>query len=134
MSSMHKARPLSPHLQVYRPQLTSILSILHRATGVFLALGSILIVVWLGALASGQESYGQLQILLANPFAQLVLLGWCFAANYHLCNGIRHLFWDIGAGLEIAQVYRSGVIVLVVSFALTAAVVLFALQRTGGWL
>lgn len=134
MSSMHKARPLSPHLQVYRPQLTSILSILHRATGVFLALGSIVIVIWLGALASGPEAYAQLQTLLAHPLAKLIILGWCFSANYHLCNGIRHLFWDIGAGLEIQQVYRSGVAVLVASFSLTAIVVFVVMQRTGGLL
>ena len=134
MSSIQKARPLSPHLQIYRPQLTTILSIIHRATGVFAAMGSVVIVWWLGALAQGPEAYAQFQHVLAHPLSKLVLLGWCFSLSYHLCNGIRHLFWDIGAGLELNQVYRSGVIMLFAAFTLTAVIVFVAMQKTGGLL
>ena len=134
MSSIQKARPLSPHLQIYSPQLTSMLSVIHRGTGVFLSFGSVAIVIWLGALAQGPDASVQFQSLLAHPLSKLVLLGWCFSLCYHLCNGIRHLFWDVGAGLELSQVYRSGVVMLVTSFALTAAIVFFAVQKTGGLL
>ncbi len=129
-----KARPLSPHLQVYRPQLTSMLSIFHRATGVFLAFGSVALVWWLSALAAGPDAYAQFQLVLAHPLSKLMLLAWCFSLSYHLCNGIRHLFWDVGAALEIEQVYRSGVIMLVSAFSLTAVIVYFAVQKTGGLL
>lgn len=124
---MQKERPLSPHLQVYRPQLTSMLSILHRGTGVFLALGTPLLVFWLMTLAAGPEAYANMQQCFAHWFVQLVLLGWTFALFYHLCNGIRHLFWDIGKGLELPDLYRSGWIVVICAVILTALTVGFAL-------
>lgn len=105
-------RPLSPHLQIYRPQLTSILSILHRLTGVGLVLGTLLLVYWLAAAAAGPEAFEVAQGLIGSAFGRLLLFGWTLALFYHLCNGIRHLFWDIGYGLELAEVYRSGWIVL----------------------
>ena len=134
MSSIQKARPLSPHLQIYSPQLTSMLSVFHRGTGVFLSFGSVAIVLWLGALAQGPSAYALFQDLLAHTLSKLVLLGWCFSLSYHLCNGIRHLFWDVGAGLELNQVYRSGIIMLIASFVLTGAIVFCAVQKTGGLL
>lgn len=112
-------RPLSPHLQVYRPQLTSVLSITHRGTGIALALGSGLLCYWLFALAGGAEAYADAQSVLGSWFGRLVLLGFTFALFYHLCNGIRHLFWDAGYGLELDTVYTSGWTVVFGSIVLT---------------
>lgn len=117
---MPKERPLSPHLQVYKPQLTSMLSILHRATGVFLAMGTIVLVYWLWAVAQGPVAYSAMQACLSHWFTQLVLLGWTFSLFYHLCNGIRHLFWDVGRGYEIDTLYTTGKIVMVAAALLTA--------------
>ncbi len=115
-------RPLSPHLQVYRPQLTSILSILHRATGVVLALSVLLITWWFVALAGEPASYQSVQAFFTSWFGSLLLFGWTFCSFYHLCNGIRHLCWDAGIGFEIPQVYLSGKVVLGISVVLTALV------------
>ena len=112
-------RPLSPHLQVYRPQLTSALSICHRLTGVINALGTALLTWWLVALASGPSTFATVQDFLGSPVGYVVLLGWSLTLFYHLCNGIRHLFWDAGYGLELASVYRSGYAVLAGAIALT---------------
>ena len=112
-------RPLSPHLQVYRPQLTSMLSIFHRVTGVALAVGTLLLVYWLAAAAGGAESYAVAQGFIGSIFGQLLLFGWTVALFYHLSNGIRHLFWDAGYGFELPTVYRSGQAVLVATVLLT---------------
>ena len=112
-------RPLSPHLQVYRWQLTSVLSILHRATGVALSAGTILLVWWLMAAAEGPDAYAQVQRFLGSWFGLLVLFGWSLALFYHLCNGIRHLFWDSGRGLELKSVYAGGWAVLAATVVLT---------------
>lgn len=112
-------RPLSPHLQVYRPQLTSVLSITHRATGVALAVGTLLLVYWLVAAALGPQAYAQAQSVLGSKLGQLLLFLWTWALFYHLCNGIRHLFWDAGYGFEIPTVYKSGKAVLIASVVLT---------------
>ena len=112
-------RPLSPHLQVYRPQLTSVLSITHRGTGVALVFGSVLLVYWLLALAAGPEAYERANMLFSHSLVKLVLFGFSFALFYHLCNGVRHLFWDAGLGLEIEQAYRSGYAALAAAAVLT---------------
>jgi succinate dehydrogenase / fumarate reductase cytochrome b subunit len=101
-------RPLSPHLQVYRWQLTSVMSILHRASGVALAAGAILLVWWLGAASDGPEAYAGVQGFLGSWVGRLLLFGWSLALFYHLCNGLRHLVWDTGRGLELRSVYASG--------------------------
>lgn len=113
-------RPLSPHLQIYRPQLTSVLSLTHRATGIVLAAGALFFVYWLNALAAGADSFERLHRLMSTGYGQAVLLGFSFCLFYHLCNGIRHLFWDAGIGFGIDTVYRSGKAVVAVSIALTA--------------
>ena len=117
---MQKERPLSPHLQVYRPQMTSMLSIMHRGTGVFLALGTPLLVYWLVKLAAGPLAYAELQQSLSHWFPQLILVGWSFALFYHLANGIRHLFWDIGKGFEMESLKKSGYAVLASAIVLTS--------------
>lgn len=111
--------PLSPHLQVYRPQLTSILSISHRITGVFLAAGTVMILYWLVAAASGPQAYAEAQHCLGAGLTQLVLFGWTFAFFYHLSNGIRHLLWDTGWGFELETAYKTGYIVVAAAVVLT---------------
>ncbi|MCG8597056.1 MAG: succinate dehydrogenase, cytochrome b556 subunit [Kiloniellales bacterium] len=112
-------RPLSPHLQVYRPQLTSMMSITHRVTGVALAVGTLLLVWWLVAAATGPEAYATAQGVISSVIGRLFLFGWTLALFYHLCNGIRHLFWDAGYGFELKSAYASGWAVLVATVALT---------------
>jgi succinate dehydrogenase / fumarate reductase cytochrome b subunit len=113
-------RPLSPHLQVYRWQLTSVLSILHRGTGVALSVGTILLVWWLVAAAEGPEAYTQVQGFLASWIGLVLLFGWSVALYYHLCNGLRHLWWDTGRGLDLRSVYLGGWTVLAATAGLTA--------------
>jgi succinate dehydrogenase / fumarate reductase cytochrome b subunit len=125
-------RPLSPHLQIYKPQLTSVLSIAHRISGIFLVLGTLLLVYWLTALAQGPESYAQAQAFFGSIIGRLILFPWVFALFYHLCNGIRHLFWDMGVGFEIETVYASGKIVVAASFALTLIAFGLAYAMQGG--
>jgi succinate dehydrogenase / fumarate reductase cytochrome b subunit len=112
-------RPLSPHLQVYRWQITMTLSILHRATGIALAAGTLLLAWWLLALASGAEAYGPVQAWNGSFLGRLFLFGWTWSLFYHLCSGLRHLAWDCGFGFEIPQFYRSGWTVVVASVVLT---------------
>ena len=101
-------RPLSPHLQVYRWQLTSVMSILHRLSGVALSAGAILLVWWLVAAAQGPDAYAGIQWFLASWLGVLLLFLWSLALFYHLCNGLRHLWWDSGHGFELSQVYAGG--------------------------
>ena len=117
-------RPLSPFMigPYYKPQLTSVLSITHRATGVFLTIGTLALVYWLMAAAAGQGAYQHAQAVLSSMLGQLFLFGWTWALLYHLCNGIRHLFWDAGYGFEISDAYRSGKWVVIASVVLTLLV------------
>ena len=112
-------RPLSPHLQVYRPQITSTLSILHRLTGIALAAGTLLLTYWLAAVATGPEAFADAQSLVGSILGRLLLFGWSFALFFHLCNGIRHLAWDAGYGFEISTTTRSGWAVVAASAVLT---------------
>ena len=117
---MARTRPLSPHLQVYRPQLTSMMSIAHRASGIVLTTGTVLLAAWLVALSHSAESYEMVSGLLAHSLGQFVLFGYSAALIYHALNGIRHLEWDLGYGLTIPEVYRNGHIVLFLTTVLTA--------------
>lgn len=112
-------RPVSPHLQIYKPQLTSVLSILHRMTGGALALGTALVTYWLWAIATGPEHYATAQAILGSGIGKIVLFGWSWALFYHLGNGIRHLVWDAGYGFDLPSVYRSGKIMVTASLLLT---------------
>ncbi len=103
-----RARPLSPHLQIYRWQIGNTLSILHRLTGAALSLGLVAVAYWLLSVAGGAAAYREASRVFANPLAMLVLVGWVFAFFYHCLNGIRHLFWDVGMGFERAQSRMSG--------------------------
>ncbi|MEM6640773.1 MAG: succinate dehydrogenase, cytochrome b556 subunit [Pseudomonadota bacterium] len=103
-----RPRPLSPHLQVYRPQITSVTSITHRATGLLLAAGFVLLTYWLLALATGPEAYLNANAFFASWIGRALVGGVVFSFFYHLCNGIRHLAWDTGRGLEIEVARRTG--------------------------
>ena len=114
-------RPTSPHLQIYRPQLTSITSILHRITGVFLAIGIVALVCWLAAAATSAEAFDQAQGLAGSIIGRILLFLWTGAFFYHLLNGIRHLAWDAGWGFELPTTYRSGWAVFIGTAILTFA-------------
>ncbi len=113
-------RPLSPHLQIYRPQLTSVLSISHRITGVLLSVGLVPLVVWLVALGRGPEAFAAVMAVFSHPLAVVLWVAWSFALFYHLCNGIRHLLWDAGFFLDLKSAYATGWTVVVLAGVLTA--------------
>ena len=113
-------RPLSPHLQIYKWQLTSVMSILHRATGIALTVGALYLATWVIYAAASPRAYALFQDFNTSIVGRIVLGGWLFSAFYHLCNGIRHLFWDAGYGFELKDAYRSGWTVVVVSLIATA--------------
>jgi succinate dehydrogenase / fumarate reductase cytochrome b subunit len=118
-------------LQVYRPQITSVLSILHRVTGVALTFATLLLTWWLAAAAYGPEQFADAQAFLGSWIGQLLLWGFTFAVFYHLANGVRHLLWDFGWGFEIDQVRKTGI--AVVAFAAVATVItLIAAYAAGG--
>lgn len=125
-----RPRPLSPHVQVWRWHLTMATSILHRATGVALYVGTLIGAGWALALASGPDAYAAYMGLLASPLGRLVLFGLTVALFYHLANGIRHLVWDAGKGFAVKTANFSGV--LVIAFALVASVVIWALAFATG--
>ncbi|MGH6939941.1 succinate dehydrogenase, cytochrome b556 subunit [Hypericibacter sp.] len=112
-------RPLSPHLQIYRWQISSVLSILHRITGIALAVGSLLLVYWIIAAAVGPEAFAQAQNLIGSILGRLLLFGWTYALFFHLVNGIRHLFWDMGWGFELKTVSITGWTAVIAALLLT---------------
>ena len=119
-------RPLSPHLTIYRPQWTSVISILHRVTGVELALGAMLVVWWFLAAATGPEAFATVDGFLTSWFGHLILLGSTWALCFHFLNGIRHLWWDTGRGFDLEQVELSGKIVAGGSVVLTVLIWIIA--------
>ena len=119
--SRKQVRPLSPNIQIYRPQLTSVLSVANRITGVFLSACAVGLVGWLTAAASGPEVYSRVHGFIASWPGQILLLAATFAFFLHLCGGIRHLMWDTGRGFELRQIYASGWIVVAASLVLTLA-------------
>lgn len=112
-------RPTSPHLSIYKPQITSVMSILHRITGVALYAGTLLLVAWLVSAAYSVPIFKLIHEFMAGWIGKALLIGWTLAFYYHLCNGIRHLFWDMGKGFELKAVTRSGVLVLLAAAGLT---------------
>lgn len=119
-------RPLSPHLQVYKLPLTALMSITHRITGVGLAVGTILVAAFLIAAATGEAEYDFVMGLATNPFGKLVMFLWSAALYFHMCNGIRHMFWDIGKNFNKACAHRSNFFVLAFAVVLTALTWVFA--------
>ncbi len=125
-------RPLSPHLQIYTPQMTSILSIMNRVTGIAVSVGTLLLVWWLVAAAAGPSAFNTVQGFIASPVGLFVLFGWTVSLFFHFFNGIRHLAWDAGFGFDLPQTYATGWTVLIataVSSVLVWAVGLWLLGR-----
>lgn len=114
-----RSRPLSPNIQIYRPQLTSVLSIANRITGVALSLYAVVLVVWLIAAADGPHAYATVQVVIQSWVGQIFLFVCTFSFFLHLCGGIRHLVWDAGYGFELGAIYASGWTVVGASTALT---------------
>jgi len=125
-------RPLSPHLEVYKPQLTSLMSIFNRLTGIALSFGTIFLVWQLLAAASGPQEFGFFQGLAHSWIGVAVLVGWTISLFYHLLNGIRHLLWDTGWGFDLATTYKTGQIVVVGTVALTVITWIAVLFVWGG--
>ena len=119
-SSSKSQKPLSPNIQLYRPQLTSVLSILNRVTGVFLSIAAIALVIWLLAAAAGPQAYAIVQTTLASWTGQVILFGCTFAFFLHFLGGIRHLVWDTVHGFDLRTIYMSGWAVLAASIVMTA--------------
>ena len=120
------ARPLSPHVFIYRWPLAAILSILHRATGVGLAIGVLLLTWWVTAAAVGPSAFDQATGFIGSPIGLFFMLGFSLALFFHLCNGIRHLVWDAGKGFEKSTTATSNAIVIVAALTLTAVAWLLA--------
>ncbi len=127
-----RPRPLSPNIQNYRPQLTSVLSIANRITGVILSVGAVGLVIWLSAAAAGPEPYAIAQQAIASWIGRIVMLGFTFAFFLHLCGGIRHLIWDTVHGFELRSIYISGWSVVVASAVLTVVAWAAGLLVAGG--
>ena len=128
---MNSPRPLSPHLGVYKFMYTMSLSIMHRITGLAAAVGFLALVWWLMALATGPDAYARAMRCLGSPLAKLLLVGFTFSFVYHFCNGIRHLVWDTGRGLERAQARRSGALVVVAALLGTVLIVWLGCRAMG---
>ena len=104
-------RPLSPHLSIHKKVLTAVFSIFHRLTGIFLTLGSLLLVFWFLSISIGENFYNYFQIISSNFIFKVILFFWTLALFYHLFNGIRYLFWSFSLGMELKTVYLSGYII-----------------------
>lgn len=126
-------RPLSPHLQVYRWQWTMALSIIHRATGIAIAVGALMMVCWLVSVAQGAEAYAAVDGFLSSWIGRLLLFGWTWSLFYHLANGIRHLAWDTGSGLELDAARMSGYAAAAFSVVATIALWALAYGMTGAF-
>ncbi len=126
-----RARPLSPHLQIWGWTVTMASSITHRATGVALYTGTILLALWTIALAAGAETFAPVGALLTSPFGVLILAGYTWALLYHAMNGIRHLYWDTGRGLNYETAKKTAWFIFIASFLLAGAIVYAGLAARG---
>ena len=118
--------PLSPHIQIYRWHISSLLSITHRISGVINLLALIFIFFWLIALSLGTNNYGLFLLVINSFFGKFILIGFTWSMSFHLLSGIRHLVWDLGYGYEIKTANISGIIVIIYSLALTVVYWMFA--------
>ena len=111
--------PLSPHLQIYRWHISSLVSITHRISGVINLIALILIFFWLVVLSLGQSNYELFLLIINSFFGKFILIGFTWSMSFHLLSGIRHLFWDMGYGFEIKTANISGITVIIFSLILT---------------
>jgi succinate dehydrogenase / fumarate reductase cytochrome b subunit len=128
------ARPLSPHLTIWRWQVTMLASIMHRATGMALAAGAIVLAWWLVSISNGPEGYDGFMVYAAMPLGLLVLFGFTWAFAFHFCNGVRHLNWDLGYGFEKHTASRTGFLVFALSFLIAIGFFALAWAGYGGYL
>lgn len=128
-----KQRPKSPNIQIYRPQLTSVLSIANRISGVVTTVGAVGLVLWLLAAAAGPDAYAYARWLLSSLPGQIGLLIFTFAFFFHLCGGFRHLMWDTVRGFDLSSIYVSGWFVVAASIALTVAAWIVGLFAASCW-
>ena len=126
-----RQRPLSPHLGIYRFMYTMATSIAHRITGIVLSVGLVVLVGWLFAAASGAEAYAEASALLSTGFVKLLIAAWMLAFCYHLCNGIRHLTWDAGIGLEKQEARRSAAVTIVATLVIAGVLGYLAFLARG---
>ena len=126
MKSSNNKRPISPHLTIYRPQLTSVLSILHRITGLGLFVGLFLVILWFLAISLGESYYTFYNAIMVSWPVKLVLIVSTWAIWYHTCAGIRHLIWDLGIGLETKYINLSAWVVIVLSAFLFLLTIFFS--------
>ena len=115
-------RPLSPHLSIHKKVLTAVFSIFHRLTGIFLTLGSLLLVFWFLSISIGENFYNYFQIISSNFIFKVILFLWTLAFFYHLFNGVRYLFWSFSLGMELRTVYLSGYIISLLTIIATIVV------------
>ena len=127
-----QSRPLSPHLQVYRPMYTMVLSISHRMSGVFQSVGMLLLAYWLVAAASGAGAYATAARLFGSPLVKLAIVGWIIAFWFHLFAGLRHLVWDAGYGFEKRTARRSARLVVVLASLASLFTLALAWRHLGG--
>ncbi len=116
---MNNKRPLSPHLQIYRLPFPAILSITHRFTGIVLFSGSLLLSLWIFALAIGEKTFNIIKLCIHHPIGQIILIGYSLALFYHALNGVRHLSWDLSIGMELSSIYKTGIAVVALALFLT---------------
>lgn len=122
MAEQAHTRPLSPHLQIYRWPVTMMTSITHRATGLALTAGTVLLAWWLIAIATGPDAYDTVRMVARSPIGLIVIFGFIWSLAFHLLSGIRHLAWDVGYGFETHRAAVMGVVIIVLSVVLAAAV------------
>lgn len=127
--SVKAQRPLSPHLQVYKPQITSVMSILHRITGIALTVGTIPLVMWVWAAAYDAALFTGLQGFFGAWYGIILMVGWTAAFYYHLANGLRHMYWDMGRGFALKSVHLSGVVTFVFVLLATAVTWIIVMQK-----
>ena len=126
-----RARPLSPHLQIYKPMLTMMMSIVHRITGAELYFGALLLAWWLIAAASGPNAYASFEWFMSTLIGRVILFGYTWALMHHMLGGIRHLIWDTVHGFELRSIYISGWSVVAASMVLTVVAWLASLLVAG---
>lgn len=124
-----RPRPLSPHIQIYRPLINMVMSILHRITGAALYVGTLLLAWWLTAVAAGPEYFNWVNSLLVSPIGRLVLIGYTWAMMHHMLGGIRHLIWDTGRGFDLGTVNRLSWATIIGSLLLTGGIWFLALTK-----
>ena len=119
---LNENRPLSPHLQIYKPQITSVLSISHRLSGIFLSLGLLAMFAFVLLLGMGQNYYELWKYFSNSLIGELILMGWVVALFFHMFNGVRHLFWDYGLGLSLSVAKWTGILVCVATIVISVLI------------